>query len=71
MTETEDTTDKFNDQLRQDTALSYTVNKPETTDSKTFDTINIDKISTTVPDAKTRSKTQNRKTQNCKSMKPR
>ena len=34
MAETEDTTDKFNDQLRQDTALSYTVNKPETTDSK-------------------------------------
>ena len=34
MTETEDTTDKFNDQLRQDTALSYTVIKPETTDSK-------------------------------------
>ena len=71
MTETEDATDKCNNQLRQDAALSYTVNKPEITDSKNIDTFNIDKISTIVPDAKERSKTQNRRTQNCKFIKPR
>ena len=52
-TETEGKTDECNEELHQDAALNSTVNTPETTNSKTTETLKNVKTSINVPNAKT------------------
>ena len=61
MVEIENKIDKYNEEFHQNAALNSTVNTPETTDSKTFETFKIGKTSTNVPNTATHSKSTKQK----------